>query len=270
MKARTITFTFLIFFFYSCSDVTLNKINSEDLGQVRQIIRENPNFAKPKQNYIIDRIETVLELFDLAPGLADRATNLPTFKEQIDAFSSDYDSLNSAFLTALENNVKIEKLMKLKDASVVSLGKYEGYLSLTLEFDNEFEKEILYTGINYRYVDEYDTEFFEERAKITDEVANEFEGTADVTIKAEYNDVARFIYGKVPVRARQELIDELGEDEANRKVQREFLMKGLQIETVLVVFKDKSELTYQEVDWKYLDKSANTDQSQRELVEEES
>jgi hypothetical protein len=48
-------------------------------------------------------------------------------------------------------------------------------------------------------------------------------------------------------------IDELGVEKANKKVQRDFLMKVLKLETAGIVLKDKSELVQQDAEWKYLD-----------------
>lgn len=61
------------------------------------------------------------------------------------------------------------------------------------------------------------------------------------------------MYTKVPVQAKKALRDELGEEEANEKVKKEFLMEGLKVSVLGIVFKDKSELVYQDADWAYLE-----------------
>lgn len=61
------------------------------------------------------------------------------------------------------------------------------------------------------------------------------------------------MYTKVPVRAKKALRDELGEEKANKKVKHDFLMEGLKLETLRIVFKDKSELVKQDADWEYLE-----------------
>ena len=46
---------------------------------------------------------------------------------------------------------------------------------------NQFEKEILYIILNYKYVNKYDSEFFDEKTKLTDEVAGDFKGELEVS-----------------------------------------------------------------------------------------
>jgi hypothetical protein len=132
------------------------------------------------------------------------------------------------------------------------MDKYKGYLSMTLGFNNQFDKEILYVILNYKYVNKYDSEFFDEKSKLTDEVAGDFKGEVEISTKEEYNSVADFMYTKVPVQAKQALRDELGEEKANKKVKKEFLMEGLKVSVLGIVFKDKSELAKQNADWNYL------------------
>jgi hypothetical protein len=47
---------------------------------------------------------------------------------------------------------------------------------------------------------------------------------------------------------------ELGTKVANEKVEHDFLMKGLKMETLGIVFQDKSELFEQNEEWEYLSK----------------
>ena len=61
------------------------------------------------------------------------------------------------------------------------------------------------------------------------------------------------MYSKVPVQAKKALRDELGEVEANEKVKKEFIMEGLKVSVLGIVFKDKSELLFQDAAWKYLE-----------------
>lgn len=105
---------------------------------------------------------------------------------------------------------------------------------------------------NYKYVNKYDSKFFEKKTKLTDEIAGDFKGELKVSTE-EYNDVAEFMYSEVPIRASQALRDELGEEKANKKVQLDFLMEGLKLETLGIVFKDKSELFLQDAEWEYLE-----------------
>ena len=89
---------------------------------------------------------------------------------------------------------------------------------------------------------------------LTDEVAKDFKEDVEVTTTEKYNDVAKFLYSKVPVGAPAKLRKELGKEVADKKVHRDFLMEGLKIETLGIIFEDKSELTLQNEDWEYLTK----------------
>ena len=206
-----------------------------------------------KKKYVIANLSMQLGFAELGKSMKMDEAKMPTFREQIDELTTDFDSIRTAKLEIRENNKKLESFVTLKDANTVSIDKYKGYLSMTLDFNNQFDKEILYIILNYKYVNKYDTEFFDEKSKLTDEVAGDFNGEVEISTKEEYNSVADFMYTKVPVRARQELRDELGEEEANKKVKKEFLMEGLKVGTLGIVFKDKSELVYQDADWEYLE-----------------
>ena len=61
------------------------------------------------------------------------------------------------------------------------------------------------------------------------------------------------MYSEVPIRASKALREELGEEKANKKVQRDFLMEGLKLETLGIVFKDKSELFQGDAEWEYFE-----------------
>jgi glutaredoxin-related protein len=237
----------------SCTNTLDKKLNKEDFDKVKQEINSNEQYSKMKKKYIIDNLSMQLEYAELGKAMNMDEADMPTFREQIDELTTDFDSVRIAKLEIRENNRNLENFVTLKDANTVSIDKYKGYLSMTLDFNNQFDKEILYIILNYKYVNKYDTEFFDEKSKLTDEVAEDFNGEVEISTKEEYNNVANFMYTKVPVRAKQELRDELGEEEANKKVKKEFLMEGLKVSTLEIIFKDKSVLVYQVADWEYLE-----------------
>lgn len=237
----------------SCTNTLDKKLNKEDFDQVRQEINSNEQYSEMKKKYVIDNLSMQLGFAELGKAMNMDDAKMPTFREQIDELTTDFDSIRTAKLEIRENNKKLESFVTLKDANTVSIDKYKGYLSMTLDFNNQFDKEILYIILNYKYVNKYDTEFFDEKSKLTDEVAEDFNGEVEISTKEEYNNVADFMYTKVPVQAKKTLRDELGEEEANKKVKKEFLMEGLKVSTLGIVFKDKSELVYQDADWEYLE-----------------
>jgi len=241
------------FFLSSCTNTLDKKLNKEDFDQVKQEINSNEKYSEMKKKYLIDNLEMQLGFVELGKAMEMDESKMLTFREQINELITDFDSIRTAKLEIRENNKKLENFVTLKDANTVSIDKYKGYLSMTLDFNNEFDKEILYIILNYKYVNKYDTEFFNEKSKLTDEVAENFNGEVEISTKEEYNSVADFMYTKVPVQAKKALRDELGEEKANEKVKKEFLMEGLKVAALGIVFKDKSELVYQDANWKYLE-----------------
>lgn len=237
----------------SCTNTLDKKLNKEDFDQVKQEINSDEKYSEMKRTYLIDNLSMQLGFAELGKAMDMDESKMPTFREQINELSTDFDSIRTAKLDIRENNKKLESFVTLKDANTTSIDKYKGYLSMTLDFDNQFDKEILYIILNYKYVNKYDSEFFDEKSKLTDEVAEDFNGEVEISTKEEYNSVADFMYTKVPVQAKQALRDELGEEEANKKVKKEFLMEGLKVAALGIVFKDKSELILQDADWKYLE-----------------
>jgi hypothetical protein len=112
---------------------------------------------------------------------------------------------------------------------------------MKLKFNNDFKKEILYIILNYKYQDKYDSKYFDEKAKLTDQVAVDFKGEKEISTTVQYNSVAEFMNTKVPERARKELRDQLGEKEADRKVKQDFLMAGFKVSVLGIIFQDMSE-----------------------------
>lgn len=244
----------------SCTNLMDKPLNSEDFVKVKEEISADKNYSQMKKNYIIDNLSEQLGFLELgktmgkAMGKDMDELKISTFKEEIAELTVAFDSIRTAKIEIAENNKKLENFIELIDANTISMDKYKGYLSMTLKFNNQFEKEILYIILNYKYVNKYDSEFFDEKTKLTDEVAGDFKGELEVSTTEKYNDVAEFMYTKVPVQAKKALRDELGEEKANKKVKHDFLMEGLKLETLGIVFKDKSELVKQDADWKYLEK----------------
>lgn len=238
--------------FTSCTNTLDKKLNKQDFDKVKQEINSNEQYSEMMKKYVIDNLSMQLGFAELGKAMNMDEEKISTFSEQIDELTTEFDSIRITKLEIRENNKKLESFIKLKDVNTVAMDKYKGYLSMTLDFDNQFNKEILYIILNYKYVNKYDTEFFNEKSKLTDEVAGDFNTEVEISTKQEYNDVANFMYSKVPVRAKKVLRDELGEEKANEKVKKEFLMEGLKVSTLGIVFKDKSELIYQDADWEYI------------------
>jgi hypothetical protein len=237
----------------SCTNTLDKPLNKEDFEKVKETIQTDNNYSPMKKKYILDNLSMQLGFAELGKAMNMDKSNIPTFRTQINELVTDYDSIRISKLEIKKNNEKLANFVSLKDANTISTDKYKGYLSMTLDFNHQFEKEILYIILNYKYVNKYDSEFFNEKAKLTDEVAKDFRGIVEISTKEEYNSVADFMFTKVPVQARKALRDQLGKEEADKKVQKDFLMEGLKVSALGIVFKDKSELVYQNADWEYFE-----------------
>lgn len=242
-----------LLFLCSCQNTTDKPINKKDFDEIKNIIKRKEDYKPMKAKYIIDNLNNQLNLIELIKKEDVDDSQIPTFKVQIKDLEADYDSINQSKLEIKETNEILNNFIEITDAVMISMDKYKGYLYLELNFNNPFEKEILYTVLNYKYVDKYDTEYFNEKTKLTDEVAGNFKDTLAISTTEEYNDVAEFLYKKVPTKANDSLRKKLGKDKADKKAMSEFLKKGLQINTILIVFKDKTEISLEDAEWKYLE-----------------
>ncbi|MGQ1908188.1 hypothetical protein ACT3CE_00225 [Marinifilum sp. RC60d5] len=255
MKQKILSLSIMaILLMTACTNTMEKPLSKEDFPAVKEILKANENYTSMKKKYITDQLEMLVNLSELGKALKGDELNSSTFKEEIDDLSLDFDSIRSSKLLIRENNKKLKDFISLTDAKTLSIDKYKGYLNMKLKFNNQFDKEILYLILNYKYVNKYDSEFFNEKSKLTDRVADDFKGEIEISTTEKYNDVAEFMYTKVPVNARKALRDELGKEKADEKVERDFLMAGLKVEPLLIVFKDKSQLMHKEDKWKYLEK----------------
>lgn len=239
--------------FTSCTNLLDKPLNKEDFEKVKELVDNDKTLKEMKKKYIIDNLSMYLGFSELGKALAGEGAEVKTYGEYIEELKVDFDSTETQILTNIENNKKLKEFIKLTDAKATPIDEYKGYLTMNLRFKNDFDKPILYTVINYKYVNKYDSKFFDEKVKLTDEIAKDFKEDVEVTTTEKYNDVAEFLYKKVPVGAPLKLRNEMGKKAADEKVHRDFLMEGLKIETLGIVFEDKSELTLQDEEWEYLD-----------------
>lgn len=244
----------IIPFAVACSSVIEKPINAEDFDEVKRHITSNEDYSEMKKKYVIDNLSLLMGFSEIGKVINSKLSDkIPSFREMIDEYAVEYDSIKAAKLKIAEDNEKLKNFIELVDAGTIGISEYKGYLNMKLKLNNQFDKGILYTIINYRYVDKYDTEFFNEKSKLTDEVAGDFKGEVEISTKGEYDNIASFIWNEVPVKAKKELRNQLGEQAANAKVQRDFLMDGLQVKTLGIVFEDKTEITYQNAEWEYIE-----------------
>lgn len=260
MKKITLGFMLIIaLIITSCSSPLDKPLSSKGFEKVKDKISTDKTYTTMKRKYIFDNLSEQIEFLELgktmskAMGKNIDESKISTFREEIAKFKVAFDSIHNAKSEIAKNNNKLENFISLIDANIISIDKYKGYLNMKVKFDNQFEKEVLYIILNYKYVNKYDSKFFEKKTKLTDKVAGNFSGELEVATTEEYNDVAQFMYSEVPIRASKALREELGEEKANKKVQRDFLMEGLKLETLGIVFKDKSELFQDNAEWEYFE-----------------
>lgn len=240
--------------FTSCTKLLDKPLNGEDFEEVKVLVNNDETLKEIKKKYIIDNLSMFLGFSEIGKVLAGERAEVKTYGEYIEELKMEFDSTETQVLINIENNKKLKEFITLTNAKTMSSDKYKGYLFMNLKFNNEFEKQILYTVINYKYITKYDTKFFDEKTKLTEEVAKNFKGEVEVLITEEYNEVAKTIYSKIPQLESLETGNKKKEKNPKYKTQRDFLMEGLKIETLKIVFEDKSELTIQDEEWEYLDK----------------
>lgn len=235
----TLAFLFTSLLFTNCTNVLDKTISVEDFPKVKELISKSDTLKEMEKEYIIDQISTHTGFSALSDALKIDKSKAMTFRKAINDSSQEFKQKEKEYLTNIDNNKKIRELISLTEAEALPINKYKGYLSMKLKSNNQFKKEILYIILNYKYTTKYDTEYFNEKVKITDKTAKDFNGEIEAITKEQYNDVAKFIYSKVPT---------------NKKKNKAKMMEGLKVETSLIVFKDKTELSIQPEEWKYLKK----------------
>jgi hypothetical protein len=254
MKKFAIYLMFIVLVFgVGCTNILDKEVNTEDFPKVIELIKDMEEYSEMQRTYIVDnfQMEMGLHVMGLQSGVAGQPTM--TFREVIEDLASDYGTTLQEKIEIRKQNKQISEFSKLIDAKAMPIDRYEGYFIFDIEFNNTFDREVLYIILSYKYVDKYDVRYFQESARITDQVAGDFVGVKQIMLHETYNDASRFMASKVPIQASLALREEIGVEEANEKVNREFMMEGLTIETTLVVFTDKSEISMGYGDWEYFD-----------------
>lgn len=220
-----------------CTNVLDKPLSKENLMDIKEIILSDDTRTPIKNKFIWDNLSKKVGYLEMGQAMGMGKEKPSTFRDKIKELSISYDSIKKAKEEIRKNNDKIKAFCTLTDSEVVGISKYKGYLYMTFDFDNQFDKEVLYFIMNYKYEDKYDNKYFDEKAKISDKITNNFKNGSVISLSEQYNDVAKFIYTKVQM-------DRM----------KEYLMEGLQIEVLKIVFTDKSSVEKKNGNWKYFDK----------------
>lgn len=214
--------------FTSCKNTLDSKVNAENFVKVKEFINKSDTIKELKKQYLIDKMSE-----DVA---ANELGKIMTKKDVIDKkFIDLYKEYSNDYL----QKEKIFKFITLTNCYAVPISEYVGYLFFNLKFNNQFHKDVLYINLNYKYVDAYDQEGFNETTIVKDIVADNFKKETKLSASETYNSVAKFMYSKLP------------EDTLKNKP---ILMAGLKTVATLIVFKDKSKVELPESEFKYFKK----------------
>lgn len=236
------------------SDTLDKKFKKEDFDQVKEYIHSNEQYSEMKKKFIIDNMSTLFSIFELGGKSKEMDdADLPTYRELMDDLSEGFDSVKVAKIEHRKNNKKLEGFMRLKDANTTPIDEQNGLLSMTLDFNNLFDKEIQYVMLRYKFAGENDYLHFFNKSKLTNEDANNFNGEVEISIKEEDNSVAEFIYNDVPDPSREDVRYQVSEGQSFEDMKKEFLMEGLEVAVLEIVFKDESKLGYENAKWDYFE-----------------
>lgn len=235
---KLILITVIATMFASCTNVLDTPINSEKLAEISSIIEKCDTLKKMEKKYITDNLKMYAGFAMLGKSInPDISSKITTFRTNITELSSEFRTKEQKYITAKENNAKLKNFLSITDASCWATSEYKGSLNMNLHFNNKFNKEILYIIMRYSFINKYDSKFFEEKVKLTDEVAGDFKKDKAISTTEKYNSVAKFLYRKVY---------------SNKEKQKKQLLEGLKVETLGIVFKDKTEMFPESEDWDYL------------------
>lgn len=218
---QTYTFMRVLFFiciaFYGCGGIVENKINKEDYSSVKDLISKSDTLSEKKKKYLIAKMCLEIGLAEMGKLINKNIIDsLPTFKESIVNNGRNYDN-------RIKTNIMLKNFLTL-DSSVGVAFNNEAMLFLFMKCKNNFKKKVLFVLLNYKYQDKYQTEHFNETAKIIDRAADNFNaGKVGIQINDKYGNLYSYMhsYGsKFP--------------------------DGLKINVSKVVFDDNEEIIYDE------------------------
>ncbi len=232
----------------SCN-VMNDKVNAEGMDKFSDKVKELiPN--EKKAQFVID--ETQSSLVFIAMGKAFAATTdavkstdiekaLPTFQQQFEKYSHNYDSIHAEYEQRMKDNQLLrEYVLKANVDAWRSTGSYswdkKSHLSFEIALKNSsLDKEIDYVVAEYGMKDKFGKPMNSDKVKIGYEVARDFKDDEMLNLSLEPN-----VYGTIG-GAIQEKKKSFIEDSAN-----------WYFKIVHVSFGDGTDISIQDTEWKYM------------------
>jgi hypothetical protein len=216
---------------WSCTTVWEKPVSKDSLSEISTEISAMDSLSSGKKKFINEMMTMAVNLSALAPD----QSALPTFRAMFDMHSHQYDSMATVYKTALATNDKLKNYVVSLDDAVAYGTEDHSTLFMKLTVNNQFNKDVHYMIVQYKLVNEYDTEHFSGKVKVTSE--NIKGNTVEFGVENKYGKMTTYFWSEAPA------------DDEKRKA---ILMKDLKVEILGIVFKDKSEVTFQNTNWEYL------------------
>ncbi len=230
---------------FSCSDAMNHQLNLADWPEVKHTILNDNSRREMERRYIVDQISFLLNNLDI------KGNKPGTFKEKINDFSSNYFVQLDRYRVIKENNAMLQSMIKLKGAETVSIDKEKGFIIMNLSFENVFDKEIDYIVLKFEYEDDYGNIYFNETSKLSHQTAKDFNVDIEVIMTDIFKNENEFIFLNSKQSASEVLEKNYGIKSNKKIAKKDYLMEGLRISVIGVLFKDGQGLMHKKEDWKY-------------------
>ena len=217
---------------FSCSDAMNHQLNLTDWPGIKDIILADSNRREMERQYIVDQITFLLN------DINSNGKELGTFKDKINYFSINYFNQLDHYNIIREDNALLKSMLKLNDAEIVSIDKEKGFIIMNLGFKNVFDKEIDYVVLRFEYEDDYGNIYFNETSKLSHQTAKDFNVDIEVIMTDIFKNENEFIFLNSKQSASEILEKNYGIKSNKKAAKKKYLMEGLKVSVIGVLFKD--------------------------------
>jgi hypothetical protein len=222
-----------------------HQLNLADWPEIKTIILNDSNRREMERQYIVDQISYLLGNLD------SKGNKLGTFKEKINHFSTNYFIQLDLYTVIKENNALLQSMIHLNNAETVSIDKEKGFIIMNLGFKNVFDKEIDYVVLRFEYEDDYGNIYFNETSKLSHQTVKDFNVDIEVIMTDIFKNENEFIFLNSKQSASEIIEKNYGIKSNKKEAKKEYLMEGLKVSVIGVLFKDGNGLMHKKEDWKY-------------------